>query len=434
MTEQTVEIIRPDWAAGKSIDERKFCHTFGILYPMAYVDGHFYSRNGMESEQMLRKWIYDYISPYYSSGLGKKVNALMEAMKMEMHQSSLSTGETRIHCANGTFNVMDSSFSPVKDFCRCRLPVNYNADAAEPVIWKQFLAELLAPEDILTLQEFLGYCLVPVNYAQKMLLIIGKGGEGKSRIGIIARHLLGSNMVNGSLTKLEKNQFARADLQNRLLMVDDDLQMEALTTTGNIKTIVTAEQPLDLERKGVQSYQGELFCRLMAFGNGNLQSLHDRSHGFFRRQIILNTLPRPVDREDDPFLAQRMRKELEGILLWAIEGLLRLLDNNMCFTLSDGARENLRHAVAEGNNTVDFMDSQGYIRIDPQGEITSRHLYQIYKDWCDDNMLIPLSAKSFSTALIADASKYGIRYRNTIPSGNGRLVRGFRGIRSAYRV
>ena len=38
-------------------------------------------------------------------------------------------------------------------------------------------------------------------------------------------------------------------------MIDDDMDMNALPKTNYIKTIVTAEAKLDLERKGVQSYQ-----------------------------------------------------------------------------------------------------------------------------------------------------------------------------------
>ena len=42
-------------------------------------------------------------------------------------------------------------------------------------------------DDILTLQEYLGYCLIPSTKGQKMLIITGKGGEGKSRIGLVMR-------------------------------------------------------------------------------------------------------------------------------------------------------------------------------------------------------------------------------------------------------
>ena len=38
------------------------------------------------------------------------------------------------------------------------------------------------------------------------------------------------------------------------------------------KTIVTAEAKLDLERKGVQSYQRDIYARFLCFGNGALTS------------------------------------------------------------------------------------------------------------------------------------------------------------------
>jgi len=51
------------------------------------------------------------------------------------------------------------------------------------------------------LQEFMGYCLIPSTKGQKMLFLIGQGGEGKSRIGIVMRRLLGSNMNTGILRR-----------------------------------------------------------------------------------------------------------------------------------------------------------------------------------------------------------------------------------------
>ena len=36
--------------------------------------------------------------------------------------------------------------------------------AAQPVHWLRFLSDLLYPEDIPTVQEFIGYCLIPVSY------------------------------------------------------------------------------------------------------------------------------------------------------------------------------------------------------------------------------------------------------------------------------
>lgn len=51
------------------------------------------------------------------------------------------------------------------------------------------------------MQEFFGYALLLVTKAQKMLILIGKGGEGKSRVGLVLRSLLGENMNTAAFRK-----------------------------------------------------------------------------------------------------------------------------------------------------------------------------------------------------------------------------------------
>ncbi|WP_330422327.1 hypothetical protein [Blautia sp. AF34-10] len=43
---------------------------------------------------------------------------------------------------------------------------------------------------------------------------------------------------------------------------------------------------------------------------------------------MLTTKEKPMDRADDPDLAEKMKAEAEGIFLWAFEGLQRLVANN----------------------------------------------------------------------------------------------------------
>ena len=284
------------------------------------------------------------------------------------------------------------------------------------------------PEDIPTLQEFMGYCFIPSTKGQKMLLLTGKGGEGKSRIGLVLRALLGSNMNTGSIAKVETNSFAPADLEHTLVMVDDDMKLEALPQTNTIKAIITAELPMDLEKKGRQSYQGDLYVRFMALSNGTLQSLYDRSVGFFRRQIILTARKKDPNRKDDPYLAEKMCSETEGTFLWALEGLHRLIANDYRFTESPGAQENLEAAISDGNNIIDFLGSEGYIRFKADYEVSSRDLYSVYRQWCEDNALSALVQKSFCSYLKQNESRYGLEYTNKVNIGGGRFVRGFIGI------
>ena len=424
----------PEWYDGKHINEVKFCEEFLKSHPMKSINGTFFTVYGrVTDEDKLRREIYEMLKPYFSTGLGKRVNNLLEALRLEAYAPDLPIQRDRIHVANGTL-FLDGSFSSEREFCRNRLPVAYNENAKRPETWFKFLSELLYPEDIPTLQEFMGYCFLPTTKGQKMLMLIGRGGEGKSRIGLVLRALLGANMATGSIAKIESSRFARADLEHELVMLDDDMKLEALPQTNHIKAIVTAELPMDLERKGQQSYQGDLYVRVLGFGNGSLKALYDRSEGFFRRQIILTTKPKDVNRIDDPFIAEMMCAEAEGIFLWCLEGLQRLIANNYCFTLSERARENMAEAVSDGNNAVDFMRSEGYIRLKADAEASSRDVYAVYKLWCEDNALNTLSARSLSMHLIENREVYGIEQTNKIYLPGGRRVRGFIGIELLQRA
>lgn len=423
----------PEWVDGKKINEVLFCREFLEEHPMVSVGGAFFTVEGLVSdENLLKKQIYDKIKYHITTGLWKKVSNLVEVLRMECCVDTLPLYEDRIHMANGTL-FLNGGFSGNKDFCRNRLSVAYNPDAAEPAQWLSFLSQLLYPEDIPTLQEFFGYCLIPSTRGQKMLLLTGKGGEGKSRVGVVLQSLLGSNMKTGSISRVETSPFARADLQNMLVMVDDDMRMEALTQTNNIKAIVTAELPMDLEKKGQQSYQGDLRVRFLAFGNGTLQALHDRSFGFFRRQIILEAKERNPSQKDDPYLAERLCAGREGIFLWALAGLQRLIRNGFQFTLSDRASANMDAAVADGNNIVEFMKSQGYFQFKADSEVSSKDFYDVYRIWCEDNALNPLAQKTLCSYLKQNESTYNLEYTNKVHIGGGRYARGFLGIEVLQR-
>ena len=260
------------------------------------------------------------------------------------------------------------------------------------------------------------------------MIIKGNGGEGKSQIGAVLNSLLGTNMKDGSIGKISENRFARADLEHILLCVDDDMRMEALKQTSYVKSIVTAQGKMDLERKGKQSYQGWLFSRLLAFSNGDLQALYDRSDGFYRRQLVLTTKEKPVDRVDDPYLAEKMKNEAESIFLWAFEGLQRLVRQNFKFTESPRIKENRENVKRDNNNVLEFLESEGYIRFQTESSASSKELYESYRLWCEENSMTALKNRSFSDAMIAVQAKYNLVHCNTIKNSAGRRVWGFTGV------
>ena len=303
---------------------------------------------------------------------------------------------------------------------------------------------------------YLGYLLIPSTKAQKMLVMTGKGGEGKSRIGLLLKKLFGEASHSESILRIETNRFASANLEYKLVMVDDDLNMVALPETRNIKSIVTAEDRLCIERKNKQAVQGLLYVRFICFGNGNLVAAHDDSDGFnrkdsrftyirnsifaicnptnvandinvglrWRRQILITVKDRDPARVDDPFLIEKLTAELPGILLWMLEGLKRLLANNYQFAISEQSRRNLEAAMEDGDNLTQFMQETAYVRFKPDTEERSTYLYRAYTKWCEDNLESPFPQKKFSQFLLKNAGKYGLTFSKHIEG----KYRGFRGV------
>ena len=371
---------------------------------------------------------------YASTSVPKKISNIIELLKITAHIDDFPPRTDRIHVANGTL-FLDGSFSTAKDrIVRSRFPVAYNPSAPSPETWLGFLHGLLYEDDIPTLQEYIGYCLIPSNKGQRMMVIKGSGGEGKSQIGTVLSHLFGCNAKDGSVGKVSENRFARADLEHIHLLIDDDMRMEALRQTNYVKSLVTAQGRMDLEKKGKQSYQGWMLARLLAFSNGDLQSLYDRSNGFYRRQLILTTRERQPDRVDDPDIAEKMCCELEGIFLWAFEGLQRLVANHFRFTESARSRSNREAVKQDANNMLLFMEAGDYIRLTPEGKVGSQELYEIYTVWCRENGFSPLKNRSFSEFLIANQKKYSIEHSNNLTNLVGRRVWGFTGIKPVLRL
>ena len=420
--EQSREANQPVWFDGKSINEALFCDDFLGRHKIIYTNGAFFTPDGRVTDELpLRGEIFEELKCCAVSNIPRKISNIVELMKLAALGEDFPPETDRIHLANGTL-FLDGSFTEGKpDIVRCRLPVAYNPDAPTPTRWLAFLDGLLYPEDIPTLQEYIGYCLIPSNKGQRMMVIKGSGGEGKSQIGVVLSRLFGCNMKDGSIGKISENRFARADLEHTLLCVDDDMRMEALRQTNYVKSIVTAQGQMDLERKGKQSYQGWMYA-------GDLQALYDRSDGFYRRQLILTTKDKPLSRVDDPDIAEKMAAEVEGILLWAFEGLQQLVKNGFQFTESERAKRNRELVKRDNNNVFDFLESEGYIRLKADACTSSKELYEVYKMWCEENSLNAIKARGFSDALIANQRRYNLESTNNIVNSSGRRVRGFVGI------
>lgn len=426
----------PSWLGGfGQLDEPLFCSEFAMNYPLMYYDNRFYDIDGEVSEDMIAFMISEAVMPHVTNNVAATVKRLVEALKLYCYSDPLIPAEDEIHLLNGVLKT-DGTWIPEKEFCVNRLNVNYDPEIWNEVYYPEkfltFLMDMLDMEDITTLQEYLGYCLIPSTRGQAMLFIIGNGGEGKSRIGVVLQEIFKTAMITGCFQRIETDKFFRYNLQNKLLMLDDDMQLTALPSTGYIKNLITAEIPVDIEAKGKQSQQAMLYSRFLCFGNGSPKALYDKSDGFARRLIILTTKPVPANRVNDPFLADKFIAEKEKIFCWMFDGLKRIIQNNFKFTISEKSRKNTSEVMAENCNIIEYLADTSYITFAPDAQTSSTDLYGGYSHWCSENALTALRQETFIGWIKSNERRYNIKYVYHVPGRNGGHVRGFRGIRTSY--
>ena len=165
----------PVWLEeGHRINKAVFCETFMSTHKIVFCNGFFFTEDGRVTDEMpLRSDIYAELRDYASNNVARKVGNILDLLKLSAQMDDFPPVTNCIHLANGTL-YLDGSFQEGKpEVVRNRLPVRYNPKAAQPALWLRFLSDLLSPEDIPTLQEFIGYCLIPSNKGQRMMVLKG---------------------------------------------------------------------------------------------------------------------------------------------------------------------------------------------------------------------------------------------------------------------
>lgn len=423
-------LYRPIWLTKDGVDEPAFLDDFNAVRGYRCVNGRLYlACRGFVPDTEVLAEIQKQLEGHLSKKLHRTALDLLGALRSRCFMQEPPAEPGRVYFRNGWYSLEDSSFhSDIDAFTFYRVAVDFEPEAPAPQKWLTYISGLLDNEDILTFQEFCGYALIPTTRAQKMLFLIGNGGEGKSVAGAVLMAIFGQAATSGRMHDLEE-RFGMSGLEGKLLFIDDDLATAKLRETANLKKIVTSQTPLLVERKGRDAYPARIYCRLMCFGNQLTDSLYDHSNGAFRRRLILTTKPRDPARVDNPQLAEQIiQDELPGVALWMLDGLKRLQANNWKFTTSEKQRQQEQRYKEDSFNLLAFLADREWITFDAAASVTSKALYSDYYRWCDANGETALAPKTVSGYLKNNSQALKIKPSENIFDANGDRARGFKGI------
>ena len=80
-----------------------------------------------------------------------------------------------------------------------------------------------------------------------------------------------------------------------------------------------------------------------------------------------------------------------------------------------------------------FFETEGLLLLDPEGKITSRQLYDLYRNWCIREGIPVQPPRAFFLYAKKNASSLSLVYSVHIPAPDGKRVRGFYGARVPER-
>lgn len=164
MKRKSANLDAPIWFDGTNINEALFCDEFLNSRKIIFANGAFFTQDGRVTDDLpLRGEIYEELKCCAVNNIPRKITNILEVMRLAAHVEDFAPEADRIHLANGTLKLDGSFIEGRPSIVRSRLPVAYRPDAPAPVRWLSFLDGLLYAEDIPTLQEFIGYCLIPSN-------------------------------------------------------------------------------------------------------------------------------------------------------------------------------------------------------------------------------------------------------------------------------
>lgn len=261
----------------------------------------------------------------------------------------------------------------------------FDAAAQPPAEWLGFLDSIWPddPEAVATLQEWMGYCLVPDTALQKILMLIGPKRSGKGTITRILRAMVGpDNVAAPTLSGLATN-FGLAPLIGKTVAIIADARLSGRADAQVIVErllSISGEDAQTIDRKHLSGWTGSLLSRFMLVSN-ELPRLGDSSGALPSRMVVLH-MSRSFYGKEDTLLTQRLLRERPSILLWAIEGWARLRERGY-FVQPESGKELLAELGELSSPIGTFVEER--CRTGPECQVSVKDLFGAWKTWCDEN-------------------------------------------------
>ena len=272
----------------------------------------------------------------------------------------------------------------------------------------RFFYQVMTPEDVETVLDYLAYCLWRGFPFHRWLLFNGSGRNGKGiTLKLITKFLGQKNVSSESLDRLLENRFAPAKLFGKMANIDADLSSEALKHTGLLKKL-TGGDSIPAENKFKPLFEFDNYAKLI-FSANKIPITPDETDAFFARLIIINFPNQFLGDKANPNLIEELTTESEMSALFSVvlKRLRRVLKTGI----------STHHSTID-ENYIKYTESSDPIRLFIETSIdrTSQEanesyepkvdVYEAYRRFCAEKRLGIESSETFSRRLKKEGLEY----------------------------
>lgn len=211
---------------------------------------------------------------------------------------------------------------------------NYDLEADCPT-WIAFLNQVfrnpetneIDNESKETLKRWFGYCLLPTVSLQKMLILDGVSRSGKGVILRILEALVGKQFTSSPKLRNLGGDFGLQPLLDKRLAILSDVRLGySADVDAILETLLSiiGEDSIDVNRKGVAASTAVSLKTKFVMACNGIPTLNDPAGAIVNRVVVLKFQNSFAGKEDTE-LTNNLLKELDGIFLWAIQGMQTML-------------------------------------------------------------------------------------------------------------
>lgn len=327
-----------------------------------------------------------YLQDYYRQSYGTETIGFIQAKTFVDPQGVNQEWLNFENCLLNPLTMKTKKHTPDL-FSITQIPIVYDPKAKCPQ-WQKLLKERTKnEEELLTLQEFFGYCFLEGQPYEMALLLVGPKRTCKSTVLNALELILGKENVTGYPIQeigTSENKYAVGYMYGKLGNIMADLDARALKEIGPFMTY-TGGDLKQAETKFGHSFAFHPTAKLV-FSCNSTPVIYNKEDAFYRRWLPLTFTKQTPENEVDPDIKNKtIPSEASGILNWALEGLKRLQENKK-FSLSYTDEEKKDFYEKHSDSPSSFI-LQNINNEDDEGTLIKRSVYKKYLAYCKENNL-----------------------------------------------